>query len=432
MQARLEKLWQRNRFGIVMGLEWMEHLAECMGHPERAFAVIHVTGTNGKGSVCALLDSMLRAAGYRVGLYTSPHLRRFNERIKVNGEPVGDDTLEELVAAIDPLADRVTAETRRDGTFFEYTTALAFEYFRRMHVQVAVVEVGLGGRLDATNIVTPRVAVITSVDLEHLQYLGPDLPSVAREKAGIIKRGCPVVTGVLKDEAMAVVQQVATLQGAPLLHAEEVVTVRLLNESLQGSKVSIETATGVTGRCLLPLLGRHQIHNLAVAVTVMHVLTEINAVDAEPAVWFKGIEAVSWPGRLQRLRDNPPVILDGAHNPHAAEVLADFIRRLLKPRPVGLIFGMCADKDVDGFLGRVAPLLDRLWVVPVPDERNMPLKRVMTAARMAGLNGKTVTAELAPAYGEAVAWAESAGGAVCIAGSLFLAGAVLAMVDHDK
>jgi dihydrofolate synthase/folylpolyglutamate synthase len=225
---------------------------------------------------------------------------------------------------------------------------------------------------------------------------------------------------------------VATLQGAPLLRAEEVVTVRLLNESLQGSKVSIETATGLTGRCLLPLLGRHQVHNLAVAVTVMHVLTEINAVDAEPAVWFKGIEAVSWPARLQRLRDDPPVILDGAHNPHAAEVLADFIRRLLKPRPVGLIFGMCADKDVDGFLARVAPLLDRLWVVPVPDERNMPLKRVLSAARMAGLNSKTVTAELAPAYDESVAWAQGAGGAVCIAGSLFLAAAVLAMGDHHK
>jgi len=432
MQARLEKLWQRNRFGIVMGLEWMERLADLMGHPERAYAVIHVTGTNGKGSVCALLESMLRAAGYRVGLYTSPHLVRFNERIKVNGEPVGDDALEELVAAIDPLADQATDETKRDGTFFEYTTALAFEHFRRMQVQVAVIEVGLGGRLDATNIVMPRVAVITSVGLEHLQYLGPDLPSVAREKAGIIKRGCPVVTGVLDAEAMAVVQQVATRQGAPLLRAEEAVSVRLIKESLQGSKVSIETATGITGRCLLPLLGRHQIRNLAVAIAIMDVLVETRAVDAEPDVWFKGVEAVSWPGRLQLLRDRPPVILDGAHNPHAAEVLADFIRRLLKPRPVGMVFGMCADKDVAGFLGRVAPLLDRLWVVPVPDERNMPLERVLTAARMAGLDGKTVTAELAPAYDEAVAWAESAGGAVCVAGSLFLAGAVLAGVDRGK
>lgn len=420
----MARLCARPPHVIKLGLECITELLDRLGRPQAALPAIHVAGTNGKGSVCAMLDAVLRAAGLRVGLYTSPHLVRFNERIRVNGVPIDDAALAELLLAVEVAEGKGPGlPGGRAATFFEFTTALAFEHFRRMAVEIAVLETGLGGRLDATNVVTPLVSVITRLGMEHTALLGNTLEQIAGEKAGIIKPGRPVVYAGGEPEPLAVIQDIAGRLKAPLILAPETVAVRRMSQDIRGQKIALETASGAWPPARLPLIGRHQLENVAVAVAALEALQETTGIALAPEVVARGLESVGWPARCQLLEEDPPLLLDSAHNPQAAAALAGTLREVLAGRPLGLVFGLLADKDAAGFLGALAPLVRRGWVVPLPSERNMPLDRLRAAARAAGMEVGENT--LADALAEARPWARREGGLVCVAGSLVLAGEVL-------
>lgn len=422
LQSALAKLYRRNLHTIKLGLDPVRALLEQLGDPQEKFLCVHIAGTNGKGSVSVLIEAILRAAGLRTGLYTSPHLVRFNERMKVNGADIADEKLAALLDDVEVAAGAVRDSGERDPTFFEFTTALAFEHFRRERVQVAVIETGMGGRLDATNVVTPMVSVITSVGFDHQQFLGDTLEKIAAEKAGIIKERRPVVVGALPEDALAVVAKQAKHHYAPLIVAGESVSVRRTSQDLRGQKVSIETSESALGSLLLPLLGDHQLGNLAVAVAAVLALGREMKIPFDHDAFRDGIPAARWPGRCQVLSENPPVLLDGAHNPEAAEVLARTLRQLGKKMPWAGVAGFLSDKDVAGII-RPFSFLKELWVVEPKSERAMPAHNAME--QMHGMPFHPHAASLAPALVSAKEWAAKNGGGVVIFGSLYLVGEVL-------
>ena len=419
----LDRLLARRRWGIKPGLDVADALSHAQGHPERAYGCLHVAGTNGKGSVCAMLAAVLQAAGLRTGLYTSPHLVRFNERFRVNDSDISDEDLLALAEEVDQRADEVGVKVGRPATFFECATAMAFEYFRRAHVQVAVIETGLGGRLDATNVVTPLLSVITRISLEHMQYLGNNLAAIAAEKAGIIKPGRPVVCGRMADEAREVILATARARNARLVDAADTVTIERVSQSLSSQVLRMTSARRSYGRVTLPLPGDYQLENTATVVAALETLEDVLDVEWTDDTIRTGLKRVRWPGRCQLVRNHPPVMVDGAHNPGAAEVLAASLRRLFDRRPIGLVFGICGDKDVAGFLRPLAGLVQRAWAVAIRNERSLAPDEAARAA--AGFGIRTEASDVGTAIAEAIRWAGENGGAVCVAGSLFLVGEVL-------
>lgn len=425
LQAALAKLYRRNLHTIKLGLDPVRELLRQLGDPQEKFLCVHVAGTNGKGSVSVLLASMLRAAGLRTGLYTSPHLTRFNERIRVNGEEIADEQLAGLLDDIEGAVARMRVATdERDATFFEFTTALAFEHFHRSRVQIAVVETGMGGRLDATNVITPLVSVITSIGFDHQQYLGDTLAQIAEEKAGIIKERRPVVVGDLPPEARSVIARVAKHHYAPLIVASESVNVRRESQTFAGQRVQVETQEGGWGVVDLPLLGDHQLGNLAVAAAAVEEVRRATRLPLATKALKRGVAQAMWPGRCQVLEQHPPILLDGAHNPEAAETLVRTIRQLGRKMPWVGVAGFLSDKDVRGIVRPMVPALKALWLVEPPSERAMPAETA--AAHLHGVGIPLHPATLDDALTAARAWAAAQGGGVCIFGSLYLAGAVLA------
>ncbi|MEI6563832.1 MAG: folylpolyglutamate synthase/dihydrofolate synthase family protein [bacterium] len=420
----LERLYGLRTFGIKPGLEATRDLLDRLGNPHQAFAAIHVAGTNGKGSVCAMLDAVMRRTGLRVGLYTSPHLIRFNERIRVNGTEISDTELAVLFNDMEAHAAAVAA-SGREVTFFEFTTALAFEYFRRKSVHVAVVETGMGGRLDSTNVVLPLVSVITRIGHDHTAYLGTTLDAIAGEKAGIIKSGRPVICGATPDEARAVILSTATALKSRFVDVVESVSVRRVSQDLTCQKVAITSGDVDYGTVPLTLLGKHQLENVATVIATVETLAGCSPIAIPPAAIRAGLAETQWPGRLDVLMQDPPMLLDGAHNPDGARSLSVALKDLLKKKKVGLIWGMCDDKDALGFAKALGGVVKRCWIVPINSERNVNPEKLLRIAKTEGW--EAVTSPLPEAMQLAEEWARNEKGAVCIAGSLFLAGAVLSL-----
>jgi dihydrofolate synthase/folylpolyglutamate synthase len=321
------------------------------------------------------------------------------------------------------------AATGREATFFEFTTALAFEHFRRQKVQVAVVETGLGGRLDSTNVLTPLIAVITRIGLEHTAYLGNTVAEIAGEKAGIIKPGRPVVCGATPDEAMAVMRKTAESRKAPFINVEDTVAVRRVTQDLSGQKVSITGGEVNYGPVILKLLGKHQLENCATAVAALESLATCSPLVIPPEMIRAGLAEAVWPGRLDLLSREPPMILDGAHNPDGARSLAASLHELFRKRKVALVWGMCDDKDALGFAKALGATVKRCWTVPIDTERSLAPEKLLQIARTEGWQAATAT--LPEALEQAKSWARENDGAVCIAGSLFLAGEVLKSVRRE-
>lgn len=425
LDASLKKLYELRTFGIKPGLDPVSGLLEGLQHPQHAFAALHVAGTNGKGSVCAMLASILQAARFRTGLYTSPHLVRFNERIRVDALPVTDAELADIFDTLEPVAAGLAARGTQ-ATFFEFTTAMAFEHFRRRKVQLAVVETGLGGRLDATNVVLPLVSVITRIGIDHTAYLGETLAAIAGEKAGIVKAARPVVCGAMPDEAREVVRHAAAARHALFVDATQTVNVRRVSQSVDGQKVAITSGDSDYGTVLVSLLGRHQLENIATAVAAVETLAEVAGLPLPAEAVRQGLQRTRWPGRLELLEAAPPVLLDGAHNPDAARVLAAALKDLFRKRPVALVWGMCSDKDAIGFSGELGGAVHACWPVALTTDRTRSPDELGRIARSRGWEVHPV-APLAAALAAAKAWASEREGAVCIAGSLYLAGEVLAL-----
>jgi len=340
----------------TLDLSRIERLLGLLGDPHRAYPTVHIAGTKGKGSTAAMVESVLRAAGYRTGLYTSPHLHTFRERIRVCGEPISKERVVSLVEQLRPLIEQVPKTTT-----FEAITAMAFAYFARQQVQVLVAEVGLGGRLDATNVLSPEVAVITSLSLDHTYLLGETLPEIAREKVGIVKRGVPVVSAPQRPEAMAVIEEVCLARQAPLVVAGRDWTWRPGHFDLEGQSFTVRPAGNggddLAGDYWIPLLGRHQLENCVTALAALYVLRE-RGFDLPHSAVAAGLAEVEWPGRMEVLSRNPPVVADCAHNPYSAQVLRKGLEEWFPHRRWVLVFGASVDKDSAGMLRALLPISD--------------------------------------------------------------------------
>lgn len=420
----LEGLYRRRAAGIKLGLETTQSLLKRLGNPEKSFTAIHVAGTNGKGSVCAMLHAMLTAAGHRAALYTSPHLVRFNERLRVGDETIGDEELRELLLEVDGHAELVAQEPeQRQPTFFEFTTAAAFTWFQRQGVEIAVLETGLGGRLDSTNVVSPLISVITSIDRDHVGFLGEDLTSIAREKAGIIKPDCDVVCGPMPEEALLEIVRVAARRRSPVVMVEESVSVRRTRHDLAGQTLKIETESCSYPPIKLPLLGPHQVENVAVAVAAAELADAIGRHPIPEEAVKEGLQQVQWSGRAQVVGSEPLVLLDAAHNPAGARALGKVLDDVAPNVPCGLVAGFSREKDVSGFFSELAGRFGACWVVPLPTEVGMSVEEVAQYARTAGFT--PTIADRAEGIEAAQTWAREHDGMVCIAGSVYLAGDVL-------
>ncbi len=393
----LRRLLDLHRFGVQPGLEAIQRALDQLGNPERAFPGIHITGSNGKGSTAAMCEAVLREAGLRVGLYTSPHLARFTERIRIDGREIEAER-------IAPLVDRVL-EVAPTLTFFEAATAVGFLAFADASLDIAVIEVGLGGRLDATNVITrPLVSVVTSIALEHTEVLGNTLSAIAYEKAGIFRANVPAVAAARDDEARDTITAVAQRVGAPLAW---------LGTDFQAA---FETA----------LLGAHQRDNAALAVAALQRLPDVLR---PPENAFSALTRVSWPGRLEKIDED--LVLDGAHNEAGALALAAALPALAKDRPVTLLLGMVDDKDVGAFLTPLFPQLTYL-ITTWPDT---PRARTAEALRALALRDGPALANPVEAISDpvaAIARARKNPGLVVVTGSLFLIGQLRAHLRGEQ
>ncbi len=393
----LERLFpELHGFGVKWGLEKTRRLLRAAGDPLSTYQVIHIGGTNGKGSVSAMIASVLRAAGHRVGLYTSPHLTRFNERFQVDGRPLADDV---LVAAADRLR---AAVTRVEPTFFEATTAVGLTAFAEAAVDVAVVEVGLGGRLDATNVVRPLVSVLTNVGMDHMQFLGTELTGIAAEKAGIAKRGVPLVTAVSQPELRAIVRERARAQGAPLVEvtASELGAV-ILEPERTSTEVRLEGQSAPV-RLSVPLAGPHQALNLLLATRALERLPDPFRPNTD--VLQAGLASAHWPGRLQRIeRAGCTWLFDVAHNVPGVESMIRGIRALeMEPPLLGLV-GILSDKQWGEMTLALANHLDALILTDPPSAPRARSWDPHAAARRLRAKGFAGRVHVVSRFGRAVA-----------------------------
>jgi dihydrofolate synthase/folylpolyglutamate synthase len=418
----LAYLEERTRLGIKFGLDTMRALTEALGHPERAFASLIVAGTNGKGSVAAYVAAGLRAGGLEVGRYTSPHLVHVNERIAVNGRDIKGPALERAVAAVREAAEALVRAGRIPAhpTYFEAVTAAAFVHFRSARADVAVLEVGMGGRLDATNVTEPLASAIVSIDYDHEAFLGRTLPKIAREKAGIMREGRATVLGPLPPVAREAIEGEARAHGARLVTARDGVRLTASGRGL----------TVVTPRAryaaLHPLAGAHQVDNLVVS---LRLIEEARAAGLRVSLRrvAKGLKRVRWPGRLERVAGRPPLLLDGAHNLAGARALAAHLRTL---GPFVLVFGVMGDKDIPGLARELFPLA-RAIVLTRPRTERAAWPADIAARAGATATGAHLEADPARALALARRLAHS-GETVVVAGSLYLVGAVRELIRRRK
>ena len=417
-----DRLFALETFGIKLGLRNISRLCEALGHPERAFASVHIGGTNGKGSVTAMVHAGLLAAGIPAARYTSPHLTDLTERFVIGNAPATLDEVQEVAEDVLDLADRLV----RDGTasapptFFEATTAMAFELFRRRKVRAAIIEVGLGGRLDATNVLSPLVSAITSIGLDHQQHLGSTLAAIAEEKAGILKPGTPVVLGTLPPEADGVIVRLAGASGSPVIRSADQITTSTRVEDGR-TFLEVRTPANDYGTVPLALRGQHQVGNALVALRIMEVVRERGLPMPFEAI-ARGLAKAAWPGRLELIdaRAGRRLLLDAAHNPDGIAALATYLDRWHPERP-RLIFGAMRDKEIGRMLRGLLPSVGTVCVAAPASPRAAAPDELMAAIRAIDPL-RDVTAAPDPAH--AVDWALAGPGTVCVAGSIFLVGAV--------
>jgi len=412
-QKSLDYLYNLEKFGMIFGLTQMERILNAIGNPHKEIQVIHIGGTNGKGSTAAMMSSILQKEGYRVGLYTSPHLVRFTERIKVNGKEIE----EEEVAT---LAEWMKKEIEAAGitlpfTFFDFTTAMALHYFKQRLVDLTILEVGLGGRLDSTNVVDPLISIITNIAKDHEEYLGKSISKIAREKAGIIKKGRPLITAATQPQVLRLFSKICQEKGAPYFRVgKEFRYVRAEDgdfhyEGLNRKLWSIH----------LNLKGYHQILNATTALGSMEVLEDLGYCVSTDAM-IEGLREVDWPGRLEMVSSSPRVILDGAHNPAGVLAIQESLEKEFQYQHLILLIGIMKDKDIQSMLHLLAPLADHIILTrPQTDRAASPdlLKKLL------GRNGKKaeVIENLKEAIEKGLSLTQKED-LLCITGSLFTVG----------
>lgn len=421
----LEELFAMTFFGIKPGLERIETLLTHIGDPHVMLPVIHVAGTNGKGSTCAMLAAILQQAGYKTGLYTSPHLTRFNERIRINGTEISDEDIARLARPLMNVAKPI------GGTFFEVTTAMALQYFAEQRVDVAVIETGLGGRLDATNVVSPLLTIITSIDIDHEEYLGSTLTGIAGEKAGIIKADVPCIVTEPRPELRSVFEERAQRLHAPLTFVDDVLQVDV--DSYHPDLTMTVSVIDQNFRYYLTtdLCGPHQARNLAGVIAALPVLRSIYFISEEHVrLGLQRVQAVTGhAGRIQLRRHEPPIVLDVAHNPAGMKALVETLAACgLAGHPWQVVFGVMADKDADAMLADLRPLTQTLHVCAPDYKRSMAPEELAERAMRNGFDDVRTFGTVA----DAVRAALEADMATLVCGSFYVAEEASAVLPNDR
>jgi dihydrofolate synthase/folylpolyglutamate synthase len=412
-QQSLDYLYGLEKFGMIFGLTQVERILEALGNPHREVQAIHIGGTNGKGSTAAMMASILQKEGYRMGLYTSPHLIRFTERIKVNGKEIEKEEVAELAGW---MKERIEAAgIPSPFTFFDFTTAMGLLYFKQKMVDLAILEVGLGGRLDSTNVIDPLLSIITNIAKDHEEYLGRSILKIAREKAGIIKKGRPLITGAVQPQVLRLFSKVCREKGTAYYRVGKEFRY-VQNEERHFDYEGLHRKLwGIS----LNLGGPHQIINATTALGAMEVLDDLGYPVSNDAM-IEGLKEVEWPGRLEMVCSSPRVVLDGAHNPAGALVLKESLGKEFQYRHLILLLGVMKDKDIKSILHLLAPLADHLILTrPHYDRAASPalLKKTL------GRSGKKaeIVEDLEEAIEKGLSMTQDED-LLCITGSLYTVG----------
>jgi dihydrofolate synthase/folylpolyglutamate synthase len=407
----LSAMYRLRRFGIKLGLETIQRILTDLGDPHHGFRTIHIAGTNGKGSVAAMLSTILQGAGYRVGRYTSPHLEKFNERICINNKPIANA---DVIAAYNRIAN--VKHLDRQPTFFEFATAMALYEFSRQKVEWAVIETGMGGRLDATNVLLPDLTIITNISMEHKEYLGSTIAAIAFEKAGIIKPKIPLVTGVRQPSARRIIFKHAKKNNAPVL---------LLGQDFRFRRQAPDTFNyygmqNIYRHLNLSLSGDHQIGNAALALAACESLSKSASLRIPTETITTALTKTVWPGRLQVVQQSPEIILDGAHNLMAARVLTHHLRTRYQNRRITMVVGILDDKPSKAIIRDLASTCHRMVVTQPKIDRANSAERLSELARDYLAEVSTI-ADVGLAVGHAID-TSTGNDVICIAGSLYLVG----------
>lgn len=414
------KDWMFNleRFGIKLGLENVTEFLERIGNPHHDFKTIHVTGTNGKGSMCVFVSEILRQHGVKVGLYTSPHLVDFRERIKIDEEEIGEEDVLRLGVPLKQVMERMEAEDKeKQLTFFEFTTGLAFKYFAEKKVDIVVTEVGMGGRLDATNVITPEVAAITRIGLEHTNYLGKTIQDIAREKAGIIKAGARVVTCERGRDALSVIETTCKRKGASLRTIGKDFDVSHVRQTLHGTGFDYR-GRGSLMDLRTNLLGGYQAENAAGAIAIIEELGHVGTHVTEDEI-RRGLLSARWPGRLDVVSEKPLVILDGSHNPDGASTTVKVLTDL-KLTPLTYVLGCMDDKDARGIVRAIAPTASMIICTQSRYKRALPAEKLGLIVDEEFKGPHDIASSSEDAF--EMAMKTYAGKGVCVIGSLYVVG----------
>lgn len=415
-------IFDKNWRGSKLGLSRTKELLSRLGNPQDTLKFIHVAGTNGKGSVCAMLASILKQSGYQVGLYTSPAIRGFNERIQCNGSPIGNADLAEIVTDISRCADAM--EDR--PTEFELVTAIGMEYFRRKACDFVVLEVGLGGALDSTNVIrTPEAAVITAIDYDHMRELGGTMESIASAKAGIIKPGGDVIFYGNNKTAETVIAAKCAEQRAHLTLADYG-SIHIQKAGIEGITFGYDMGGRQLQSLYIPLAGTYQVCNAALALTAIERLTHKYAIPEEAV--YQGLAQVKWPGRFELLSKAPAFIVDGAHNPHGIRGTAQSLAQYYPGQKVRLVMGVMADKDVAQMLDAILPVAESVYAVTPQNPRAMDSRELAEEISLRGISAKacgSVTDGVKTVFAEA-----SRQDTICALGSLYMYGEVVDAVNR--
>jgi dihydrofolate synthase/folylpolyglutamate synthase len=409
--------------GVKFGLETISTLLACLGSPQEKYPTAIVAGTNGKGSTSAMLASILQHAGYRCGLYTSPHLVRVNERMQVNSVEISDEDFAQVFTEVRQAVERLLGEGKlvQLPSFFEFLTATAFLHFARVGVEFAVLEVGMGGRLDATNVTEPRVVIVTNISLDHVEYLGSTPAAIAAEKAGVIKLHRPVVSSCDHSEAGEIIRRRCAELQAELLETAQVAELQNVR-SLNGRYTFDLSLNGDRFAHLRsPLLGKFQVNNAVAAVAAAWRLAR-EGFDIPRKAILEGLQCADWPGRLEPICSRPLVLLDGAHNPAAAHEIADFVRQELAGRRLRLVYASMRDKAIDEISAILFPLAEEVYLTRPQQSRAATPEEILAVAR-ARPHKLFVEPEPARAL-ESACRASSPEDVVLVVGSLFLVGAI--------
>lgn len=429
LEARKGEAWVEPRLGRT------SRVLELLDDPQRTYRVVHVTGTNGKTSTSRMIESIVRAHGLRTGLFTSPQLRSFTERMLVDGEPIDGAAVADTWEEIEPIVDLIDAELEAAGeaplTFFELLTVLAFAAFADAPVDVAIIEVGMGGSWDSTNTADGDVAVFSPIDIDHTDRLGQTIADIAAVKAGIVKQGAAVVSARQDPAADAVLRTAAAQKSASAAFEGQDFALRSQRLAVGGQQISVQGLAATYDDLYLPLYGTHQGFNAALAIAAVESLIGAGSQPIAPDILAEGLAQSTSPGRLQLVGAAPTVLVDAAHNPHGARALVTALQESFDFDEWGVVLGILADKDVDGIVGALAPAAAHVFATAVDSDRAADADAVADAAEAAGL-AVTVHQDLADAAEAAREWAAASDRrAVVIAGSVVLAGQALTLADAE-